>query len=56
MAKKAISFADKLKKSQEGGGQEMVKYVKSYKGENGAWRFRTKMVELTDETRKEIYG
>jgi hypothetical protein len=57
MAKKVMSFAEKMKKSEEAGaGREFVKYVKSYKSETGSWRFRTKIVQVTDENRKEIYG
>jgi hypothetical protein len=32
-----------------------VKVVKAYKSDKGAWRFRTKMVELNDENKAEIY-
>jgi hypothetical protein len=56
MAKKQ-SFADKVKKAGEkGSGPETVKWVKAYRAENGAWKFRTVMVAVTDENRKEIYG
>ncbi len=56
MAKKT-SFADKVKKAAEKEkSSEYVKWVKAYKAENGAWRFRTVTVAVTDENRKEIYG
>jgi hypothetical protein len=57
VAKKVASFADKLKKAAvEKEAREMVKYVKAYKTESGSWKFRTVVVEVTDENRKEIYG
>ena len=57
MAKKQ-SFADKVRKAAEKGGGEVehVKWVKAYKAENGAWKFKTMTVAVTDENRKEIYG
>ena len=54
MAKKQ-TFADKLKKGDKEKGTEYVKVVKAVKAENGAWKFRTQMVALTDENRNEIY-
>ncbi len=58
MAKKT-TFADKVRKAAEKQGRpdlEYVKWVKAYKAENGAWRFRTVTVAVTDENRSEIYG
>ena len=55
MAKKVISFQDKLKK-KDGEKQEIVRVVKAYKADNGAWKFKSEIVAVTDENRKEIYG
>ena len=58
MAKKK-SFADKVRKASEKDGKEKreyVKWVKAYKGENGAWKFRTVNIAVTDENKSEIYG
>ena len=57
MAKKT-SFADKVKKAAGKGesSTEYVKWVKAYKTENGAWKFRTVNIAVTDENRKDIYG
>ena len=55
MAKKQ-TFSDKLKKRGSGSELEYVKVVESYKAENGAWKFRTRMVALTDENRKNVMG
>jgi hypothetical protein len=54
MAKKQ-SFVDKLKKGDKAKAGEMVKLVKAYRAENGAWKYRTEMVEVTDENRNQIY-
>lgn len=56
MAKKVGTFADKLAKAASRDDRELIKYVKAYKAENGAWKFKTGMVEVTDENRKEIFG
>lgn len=53
MAKKQ-TFLDKSKK-RDGKTQEFVKLVKAYKTETGAWKFRSQMVEITDQNRNEIY-
>ncbi|MEW5994253.1 MAG: hypothetical protein AB1744_07645 [Candidatus Zixiibacteriota bacterium] len=55
---KKKTFADKVKKASEKGQhqQEYVRWVKAYKAENGAWKFRTVTTAVTDENRKEIYG
>jgi hypothetical protein len=56
---KQKSFADKVKKAsgkQDKPEGERVKWVKAYKAENGAWKFRTLHVTVTDENRSEIYG
>lgn len=58
MAKKK-SFADKVRKASEKDGKEKreyIKWVKAYKGENGAWKFRTVNIAVTDENKSEIYG
>ena len=56
MAKKT-SFADKVKKAaSKEESRQYIKWVKAYKGENGAWKFRTVNLAVTDENRKEIYG
>ena len=54
MAKKQ-TFADKLKKGDKEKGIEYVKVVKAYKADNGAWKFRTQMVAVTDANRNEVY-
>jgi hypothetical protein len=54
MAKKQ-TFVDKLKKADRGKTADMVKLVQAYRGENGAWKYRTMMVEITDENRNKIY-
>ena len=54
MAKKQ-SFADKAK-GKDKVSIEMVKVVKAIRGENGAWKYKTMMVKVTDENRKEVYG
>ncbi len=54
MAKKQ-TFTDKTKKKGKD-ALEWVKVVKAVKQENGAWKFRTQMVALTDDNRKELYG
>ncbi len=56
---KKTSFADKVKKAVEKQHTERVEYVKwvkAYKAENGAWRFRTVQIAVTDENKSEIYG
>ncbi len=56
---KKKTFADKLKKASEKDTRqtaEYVKWVKAYKAENGAWKFRTVNVAVTDENKSEIYG
>jgi hypothetical protein len=53
---KGKTFVDKLKKgAQEKKTSEYVKLVRAYRGDNGAWKFRTKIVEVTDSNRNEIY-
>ena len=51
MAKKQ-TFADKLKK-KEGIADTYVKLVKAVRDDNGAWKFRTRMVAVNDSNRKE---
>jgi len=56
---KKVGFTDKLKRAASGEvieKKEFIKYVKAYKAKNGAWKFRTLVVEVTDDNRKEIYG
>ena len=53
MAKKQ-TFLDKSKK-KDAKASEYVKLVRAYKADNGAWKFRTSVVEITDENRNEIY-
>ena len=56
---KKQSFADKVKKASDKDSKSdrhYVKWVKAYKGENGAWKFRTVHVAVTDENKSEIYG
>lgn len=58
MAKK-VGFTDKLRRAASGEDEkkrEFVKLVKAVKTENGHWRFRTQVVEVTDDNRKEIMG
>jgi hypothetical protein len=55
MAKKQ-SFADKAKKSEQAGAREMIKWVKAVKTKDGDWKFRTQMVGVTDENRKEFFN
>ena len=58
MAKKK-SFADKVKKASERqakGEAQYVKWVKAYRAKNGAWKFRTLNIAVTDENKGEIYG
>jgi hypothetical protein len=55
MAKKQ-TFSDKLKKKSGGSDLEYVKVIESYKAENGAWKFRTRIVGLTEENRKSVMG
>ncbi|HWR83573.1 MAG TPA: hypothetical protein VN285_09735 [Candidatus Deferrimicrobium sp.] len=58
MAKKQ-SFADKVKKAQAKEGREIseyVQWVKAYKAPNGAWKFRTMTVGVTEKNKNEIYG
>ncbi|MCB2229957.1 hypothetical protein KQH82_04520 [bacterium] len=52
MAKKQ-TFQDKLK--QKEARKEYLKVVKAVKAENGAWKFSTKMVPVTDENRDSLY-
>lgn len=52
MAKKQ-SFADKAKK-KDGSGKEYVKVVKAYKTKDGAWKFRSLMVGVTEANRGEL--
>jgi len=54
MAKKQ-TFADKAK-GKDKDNTEMVKVVKAIRGEKGAWKYKTMMVKVTDENRKEVYG
>jgi hypothetical protein len=56
---KKKSFADKVRKAAERQAKptvEYVKWVKAYRAENGAWKFRTLNIAVTDENKKEIYG
>ncbi len=53
MAKKQ-TFMDKSQK-KDGKSVEFVKLVKAYKADNGAWKFRTQMVEVDEKNRNEIY-
>ncbi|MEE8577181.1 MAG: hypothetical protein V3T31_07980 [candidate division Zixibacteria bacterium] len=53
MAKKALTFQDKLRKASE--KVEYVKVVKAYKADDGSWKFRTKMVQVTDDNRSKLY-
>lgn len=55
MAKKQ-TFSDKAKKKGKGSDLEYVKVVEAYKAENGAWKFRSRMVAVNDDNRKEVYG
>jgi len=52
MAKKQ-TFQDKLK--QKEAAKEYLKVVKAVKTKDGAWKFNTRMVELNDETKGEVY-
>lgn len=54
MAKKQ-SFAQKAQ-GKEGGGAERVKIVQAVRTETGHWKFQTRMVLVTDENRKDVYG
>jgi hypothetical protein len=54
MAKKQ-SFADKAK-GKDKSDLERVKVVKAVKTASGHWKFKTTMVAITDENRKEVYG
>jgi len=55
MAKKQ-TFIDKVKRgSKDEPVVEYVKVVRAFKADNGAWKFQTKMVAVTDENRSEIY-
>ena len=54
MAKKQ-SFAEKAK-GKDGASAERVKIVQAVRTETGHWKFQTKMVLVTDENRKDIYG
>lgn len=56
---KKKTFADKVRKAAEQKDKpsvEYVKWVKAYKAENGAWKFRTVNIAVTDENKSEIYG
>ena len=53
MAKKQ-SFLDKTQRGEQS-HRDFVKVVRAYKGDNGAWKFKTKVVELTDENKGKIY-
>ena len=53
MAKKQ-SFLDKTQRGKQS-HRDYVKVVRAYKAENGAWKFRTKVLELNDENKAEIY-
>ncbi|MFQ6008458.1 MAG: hypothetical protein ACE5K8_05835 [Candidatus Zixiibacteriota bacterium] len=56
---KKKTFADKARKAaerQEKTAVEYVKWVRAYRAENGAWKFRTVNIAVTDENKKEIYG
>ena len=53
MAKKQ-TFLDKAKRGEQS-HRDFVKVVRAYKAENGAWKFKTKVMELNDENKGEIY-
>lgn len=55
MAKKQ-TFSEKAKKKSQGMDVEYVRVVEAYKAENGAWKFRSRMVAVNDENRKSVYG
>ena len=52
MAKKQ-TFQDKLK--QKEAAREFLKVVKAYKSKDGSWKFNTRMVELNDDNKNEVY-
>ncbi len=54
MAKKQ-TFLDKAKRGEES-HREYIKVVRAYKADSGAWKFRTKVVEINDKNKSEIYG
>ena len=53
MAKKQ-TFLDKAQRGEQS-HRDFVKVVRAYKAENGAWKFKTKVMELNDENKGEIY-
>lgn len=55
---KTRTFSDKMKKKgKEEAYRQMVKLVTPEKNpETGVWKFRTRMVVVTDENKKEIFG
>lgn len=52
MAKKQ-TFQDKLKQKEQ--AREFLKVVKAYKSKDGSWKFNTRMVEVSDDNRGELY-
>ncbi|HEX9750521.1 MAG TPA: hypothetical protein VGB22_04405 [candidate division Zixibacteria bacterium] len=53
---KARTFADKFKKVGKDESRQVVKIVTPEKLESGGWKFRTRVVVVTDENKKEIFG
>lgn len=54
MAKKQ-TFADKLKKSEQNQGPEFIKVIRAEKSRDGAWKFRTQVMKMTEEAKSEIF-
>jgi hypothetical protein len=52
---KKQTFADKLKKSEKGQTPEFIKVVRAEKTKDGAWKFRTQVMQMTDETKNELF-
>ena len=52
---KATSFAEKAKKKDRV-VHEIVKLVTAVRTPTGSWKFQSRIVELTDENRKAIFG
>lgn len=53
MSKKQ-TFLDKTMRGDQS-HRDYVKVVRAYKAENGAWKFKTQVVELNDKSKAEIY-
>ena len=56
---KRKSFADKVKKASEKDKKaklQYVKWVKAYKADNGAWKFHTVNIAVTEDNKSDIYG